>query len=334
MLNQPVVAALDSNYLNGEGFAEFHELAAVTFPDLCDLLHPDLTAEDAIKDYTQLMNAISWEFEDLSDGGRGAAYNVAQKATGNRQTGMISLLSFFSPSFRDMPDAPTRILDVLGGDGTIARFVDSLHGPRPTIYTADMSRYMIEACLRQGLPCIRQSATHSLFQDSMLDGVLIAYGSHHLSAKDRKLASSEAHRTLKPDGRLVLHDFETGSKTAKWFEEVVHVYSRTGHPHPHFSREEMWELLGEAGFRDIRILELNDPFTLLGQTADEAVANAVMHMYHMYDLVKISNGEADILPRVKRSIEETLGPIEVYQRGERYLATIPRKSLVAIGTKS
>jgi len=334
MLNQPYALALDSDYLNGKSFADFYQSAAASFPHLCSLLDHDRTAEIPMREYTQMMNSISWEFEDVSDGGRGEAYNVAQKATGNRQTGMLSLLSFFSPSFCDIPDAPIQILDVLGGDGTIARFVNSLQGPRPTIYTADLSRYMIEACLRQGLPCIRQSATQSLFQDDVLDGVLIAYGSHHLTPEARHLASLEAHRTLKSGGRLVLHDFETGGRTAQWFEEVVHPYSRTGHPHPHFSRQEMWETLGEAGFQDIRILELNDPFTLLGESAEEAVAHAVMHMYHMYDLVKIANGEADILPRVKKCIEETLGPIEVYERGQRFLATIPRKSLVAIGTKS
>jgi SAM-dependent methyltransferase len=334
MLNQLHTVAIDSDYLNGKSFADFYQIAAASFPDLCTLLDQGRTAEDPMREYTQMMNSLSWEFEDVADGGRGAAYNVAQQATGNRQTGMLALLSFFSPSYRDMPDASVRILDVLGGDGTLARFVNSLQGSRPTIYTADLSRYMVEACLRQGLPCIRQGATQSLFQDNVLDGVLIAYGSHHLTFADRLLAASEAYRTLKPGGRLVLHDFETGSRTAQWFEEVVHPYSRTGHPHPHFSRQEMWETFEKVGFRDIRILELNDPFTLVGDSAEDAIEQAAMHMYHMYDLVKIANDQADIFPRVKKSIEETLGPIEVSERGEEFLATIPRKSLVAIGTKS
>jgi SAM-dependent methyltransferase len=233
-----------------------------------------------------------------------------------------------------MPDAGTRILDVLGGDGAIARFVQSIDGPRPTIFTADLSRFMVDACMRQGLPCVRQSAIRSLFKDNALDGVLIAYGSHHLTADDRQLAIAEAFRTLRPGGRLVLHDFETGGETACWFEEVVHVYSRTGHPHPHFTRSEMWERFSAAGFRDVRVFDLNDPFTLPGTTAGEAVSNALMHMYHMYDLVKIANGSDDVLHRVARCVEETLGEVHVNTVENEFVATIPRKALVAVGTKS
>lgn len=247
---------------------------------------------------------------------------------------MNTLLRCFSPTSRDMPDADAHILDVLGGDGTIARFVNTLEEPQPTIITADLSRYMIEACMKQGLPCIRQSATKSLFKDDTLDGILIAYGSHHLTAEDRQLAIDEAHRTLKPGGRLVLHDFESGGKTAKWFEEVVHIYSRTGHPHPHFTRAEMWERLEVAGFRDVRVFDLNDPFDLPGMTANDAMNNAYLHMYHMYDLVKIASNRSDIVPRVARCVEQTLGEITVEPSAEGFVATIPRKALVAVGTKS
>ncbi|MBB3411929.1 SAM-dependent methyltransferase [Rhizobium sp. BK316] len=334
MLNRVNAAFPSLEYLTGMTFSDYYRTAVTSHPDLCDLLDEDAITGDRLDDYLRVMNSLSWEFEDLADGGRGAAYNVAQKVVGNRQQGMVALLKCFSPSFRDMPDADTKILDVLGGDGTIARFVHSLDGPRPTIFTADLSRFMVDACMRQGLPCVRQSATRSLFKDNSLDGVLIAYGSHHLADDDRQLAISEAYRTLKPGGRLVLHDFETGGETARWFEEVVHVYSRTGHPHPHFTRPEMWERFSAAGFRDVRVFDLNDPFTLPGATADEAVSNALMHMYHMYDLVKIANGSGDITNRVARCVEQTLGEIHVNKAEDDFVATIPRKALVAVGTKS
>lgn len=334
MLNKLNATLPNLEYLTDTSFSDYYRAAASSFPDLCGLLDEAAIAGDRLDDYVRVMNSLSWEFEDLADGGRGVAYNVAQKVVGNRQQGMVALLKCFSSTFSDMPDADTRILDVLGGDGTIARFVQSIDGPRPTIFTADLSRFMVDACMKQGLPCVRQSATRSLFKDNSLDGVLIAYGSHHLAEDDRQLAISEAHRTLKSGGRLVLHDFETGGETARWFEEVVHVYSRTGHPHPHFTRPEMWERFRAAGFRDVRVFDLNDPFTLPGATADEAVSNAIMHMYHMYDLVKIANESGDIINRVARCVEQTLGEIQVNKTKDDFVATIPRKALVAVGTKS
>jgi SAM-dependent methyltransferase len=332
MLKKVVSSNLE--YLTDTTFSDYYRAAASTFPGLCSLLDEDAITGDRLNGYVRVMNSLSWEFEDLADGGRGVAYNVAQKVVGNRQEGMVAVLKCFSSTFSDMPDTDTRILDVLGGDGTIARFVATLDGPRPTIFTADLSRFMVDACMKHGLPCVRQSATRSLFKNNSLDGVLIAYGSHHLDEDDRQLAISEAYRTLKSGGRLVLHDFETGGEAARWFEEVVHVYSRTGHPHPHFTRSEMWERFSAAGFRDVRVFDLNDPFTLPGATADEAVSNALMHMYRMYDLVKIANDSDDIINRVARCVEQTLGEIQVSKTEADFIATIPRKALVAVGAKS
>jgi SAM-dependent methyltransferase len=247
--------------------------------------------------------------------------------------GMTTLLKCFSPSF-EVPGQGFRILDVLGGDGTFARFCKTLGHHTPTIYTADISKFMIDACHAQALPFVRQSATRSLFRDNVLDGVLIAYGSHHLDGNARRLAVREAHRTLRAGGRLVLHDFEIGGRCAKWFDSIVHPYSRTGHPHAHFSRDEMFHLFTGAGFRDVRVFEIPDPFTLHGSSPEEAKHNAIMHMYDMYDLIKVADSACDIAPCLERHITETLGPISVRREEGRYVAQIPRHALVAVGTKS
>jgi ubiquinone/menaquinone biosynthesis C-methylase UbiE len=173
-----------------------------------------------------------------------------------------------------------------------------------------------------------------MFRDDVLDGVLIAYGSHHLDGEERQQAVCEAHRTLKAGGRIVLHDFEIGGKSARWFDSIVHPYSRTGHPHPHFSRDEMYDLLRRAGFRNVSVFEIHDPFTLDGASAKEAKRNAIMHMYNMYDLIKIADTPSDIALRLEKHIMRTLGPIQVSQEGDRYVAQISRDALVAVGTKS
>lgn len=318
-------------YVNGHSFERYLDYLRRSHPELYRLLSHE-RCRDAERHIAK-MNKISWEFEDEKVGGRGLAYNSAQKSGGNRKVGMTALLKCFSSSF-EIPGRDFRIVDVLGGDGTLARFCRTLGHPAPTIYTADISKFMIDACHAQALPCVRQSATRSLFRDDVLDGVLIAYGSHHLDSNERRLAVREAHRTLRAGGRLVLHDFEIGGKCARWFDGIVHPNSRTGHPHAHFSRHEMFHLFANAGFRDVRVFEIRDPFTLHGSSAEEARHNAIMHMYDMYDLIKVADSACDIAPRLERHITETLGPISIRQEEGRYVAEIPRHALVAVGTKS
>lgn len=318
-------------YLNGYSFEEYLDYLFHGHPELYGLLSHERFCD--AERHIAKMNMISWEFEDEKVGGRGLAYNFAQKSTDNRKVGMTTLLKCFSPSF-EVPAQGFRILDVLGGDGTFARFCKTLGHHTPTIYTADISKFMIDACHAHASPCVRQSATRSLFRDNVLDGVLIAYGSHHLDSNARRLAVREAHRTLRTGGRLVLHDFEIGGRCAKWFENIVHPYSRTGHPYPHFSRDEMFHLLTSAGFRDVSVFEIRDPFTLNGNSPEEARHNAIMHLYDMYDLINVADSACDIAPCLERHITETLGPISIRQEDSRYVAQIPRDALVAVGTKS
>jgi SAM-dependent methyltransferase len=317
-------------YLDGYSFEEYLDHLRHDHPELYDLLCHE-RCRDAERHIAK-MNVVSWEFEDEKAGGRGLAYNFAQKSADNRKVGMTTLLECFSSSF-ELPGQGFRILDVLGGDGIFARFCKTLGHHTPTIYTADISKFMIDACRAQGLPCVRQSATRSLFRDNVLDGVLIAYGSHHLDSNARRLAVREAHRTLRAGRRLVLHDFEIGGRCARWFDSIVHPYSRTGHPHAHFSRREMFDLFTSAGFRDVRVFEISDPFTLHGSSPEEARHNAIMHMYEMYDLVKVADSACDIAPCLERHITETFGPISIRQEECRYVAQISRHALVAVGTK-
>ncbi len=330
MMQTATVNVLNDMYVTGYDFGSYLRHLRDDHPGMYDLLSQE-RCRDAAR-YIMNMNEASWEFEDEGTGGRGAAYISAQKNAGNRKTGMLTLLNCFAPS-AESSGRSFCILDVLGGDGTIAEFCETLGRHAPTIYTADISKFMISASDARGFPSIRQSATRSLFRDDALDGVLIAYGSHHLDSHARPEAVHEAHRTLKAGGRLVLHDFEIGGRCAAWFDKVVDPYSRTGHPHAHFSRDEMFDLLQSAGFGDIRVFEISDPFTLHGASAEEARHNAVMHMHDMYDLTKIAGAPGDLVTRLERLINETLGPISIRQEERGYVAEVPRQALVAVGTK-
>lgn len=317
-------------YVPGLTFGKFLGQAKTQFPALAEMIDPGRTAR--IDAFLGAMNQVSWEFEAEGSGGRGMAYNVAQRASRNRAQGMISLLSLFSPSGNDMPGPDTVILDALAGDGTISRFAAELDRA-PTIISADLSGFMIAQCLAQNLPCIRQSASASLLRDGVLDGVLIAYGSHHLPAADRRQAAHEAHRTLRPGGRFVLHDFEEEGPVARWFADVVHPYSITGHPHPHFTRQEMSELLDEANFRDPRVFEMADPFTLDGTSEKDARDRMLTHLYNMYGLAKLPFATEADKAAFEQMVEATLGPIAIDLHGDIWTARLHRSALVAMGTR-
>jgi SAM-dependent methyltransferase len=334
-MSRPVDSdVLDEVYVGDLTFQDYLNEIRKNYPGLYDLLEPKRIEAGAIEQYIKEMDSLSWEFEDKDVGGRGVAYMLAQESFDNRRVGMETLIRCFSPSYSEMPGSAFRILDVLGGGGTVARFLSTLGIPTPSIITADLSKLMIGACRARKFPYIRQSAARSLFRDNVLDGVLIAYGSQLLALEVRQLAVSEAHRTLKPGHRLVLHAFEVGERVARFFDDVVHPYSRTGHPHQHFTRPGLLDLFTRAGFRDVRLFEMSDPFILRGPTPEAAKRNAIMHLYRMYDLVKVAGAEDDIEPALEPLIVNTLGPISVSRGQDGYAAQIPRSTLVAVGTKS
>ena len=317
-------------YVGDLSFPEFLDVTNARHPALAGMIDPGRVAD--IDTLLNRMQEASWEFETDSTGGRGTVYNIAQRARANRAEGMTTLLKLFSADGASVPGPDSVILDALAGDGTISRFVEDL-AQRPTIISADLSGYMVKKCLEQSLPCIRQSASTSLLQDGVLDGVLIAYGSHHLEGPDRLTAAQEAYRTLKPGGRFVLHDFETGGPVDRWFGEVVHPFSATGHPHPHFSRDEMMGLLDAPGFTAGRVIEIDDPFTLTAPTAAGARIRVLHHLWNMYGLVKLPLDDAGDLTDFEARVEATLGPVTVERSSNGFTGRLGRKALVAVGTK-
>jgi SAM-dependent methyltransferase len=321
-------------YIDDHTFEDYLKEIRKDYPGLYDLLEPERIKPGAIEEYIREMDRLSWEFESNDVGGRGAAWSLGQKNLDNRRVGMVNLIRCFSPCYDEIPNSAFRILDVLGGPGTVARCLSTFEKHAPTIFTADLSKFMVGACRAEKLPYIRQSAARSLLRDNALDGVLIAYGSQLLDLETRQLAVSEAHRTLKPGHRLVLHAFEVGGGVARFFETVVHPYSRTGHPHEHFTRPGILNLFTQAGFRDVRIFEMSDPFILRGRTPEEAKRGAIIHMYKSYDLVKLASSERDVEAALEPLIVNTLGPISVSAVQDHYVARIPRTVLVAVGTKS
>lgn len=255
-------------------------------PELYALLDPDRLASEEPPPPT--------DFEDAPTGGRGDSYRLAQEDPTVRMRGIRQLFTMASPCSSLDSWRPGHVLvDLLGGDGTLARAVERFTPPasRPTVLTSDMSEGMIRAAQQRALPAIRQAAQRLRLRDQSVDAILMAYGTHHIPLTDRPSAASEAYRVLRPGGAVVMHDFAEDSAVARWFADVVDRYSHTGHDYPHFTEHELNGLLNGAGFSDISVNRMYDPLVLTAPTREDARLSLGDHLRWMYGLTRVSGGD-------------------------------------------
>lgn len=289
------------------------------------------------------------DFEDTDEGGRGDSYRLAQQDPTVRLHGIRQLLTLASPGGTLSSWRPGQVVvDLLGGDGTVARAVELFTAPahRPTVLTSDMSAGMVRAAQQRALPAVRQAAQRLRLRDGSVDAVLMAYGTHHIPRAERATAVSEAHRVLRPGGALVLHDFAERSAVARWFADVVDRYSHTGHDYPHFTPDELERLFAEAGLSDVTVGRMYDPLVLTAPTRDEARRRLGDHLRWMYGLTSLPGDETRAAWRAADLAEETFR----HTPGERapgqqvtevtyeatahgWQAELPRVALVAVGRR-
>ncbi len=288
---------------------------------------------------TRLLNGAR-EFSDDVDGGRGDSYRQAQRLTFARAQGTRVLLNLFAHrgSTPDLLNAdPLVILDVLGGDGLVARIAQAavLSSPSSVIVTSDITPAMVEAALEAGLPALWQPAQRLILRDDCLDGVLCAYGTHHLDHAGLMKTCQEAYRVTRPGGRVVLHDFEPDSAVSRWFSEVVHPYSRNGHEYQHYGSETLTNALRDAGFENIISRPLLDPIIAPGMSPAAAGLALAQYLYQMYGLVGLGDGQSvDVLKRVLSLAESCFGTLSVDSAPEQegsYRACLPRVAVFAVG---
>lgn len=214
---------------------------------------------------------------DSDTAGRGDSYRRAQRNPLVRWTGITALLGLVRGTQEDAV-----VLDVLGGDGTVVRAVhQSEAAASGTVITSDVSGPMIDAALRQGLPAVRQSADSLILRDGSVDGVLIAYGTHHIDPAARPWAADEAVRVVRQGGNVVIHDFDPASPMARFFAEFVHPGTAAGHDYVHVSREEMRDLFDQQPVRST-VHDLYDPLIVDGSTAEEARRAMCAYIGDMY----------------------------------------------------
>ncbi|WNZ11686.1 methyltransferase domain-containing protein [Streptomyces sp. 11x1] len=289
------------------------------------------------------------DFGTAQQGGRGESYVAAQQARPEaRITGIRGLMNLVvGPAAGDRPV----VLDLLGGDGLLHRVCLGLDMPDTTIVTCDASSFMVASAWATGVPAVRQRAQQQVFRSGSVDGVLLAYGSHHVPEPERQAVADEAWRVLRPGGRFVLHDFAEGSPMAIWFQDVVDKQSATGHRYAHFTADWMRECLARSGFRGVTTDWMFDPIVVTGTSEQGAQAALGQYLLQMYGLDKLvrAHGEQGAATAafelaleifrwdtstafdgmggaVRECVVERLGP-------STWQCVLPRFALVAVGEK-
>lgn len=344
----------DLSYLPGITFCEFIDSYRVKYPALYSLLDPSRLSGRNLEKFIFELNLIDGHFESKDSGGRGDAYRRGQnlhplaRVRGIRR--LFELINSNGSSF-----SPNHlILDVLGGNGALTRAIKQvgLLNGTPTIITSDVSPSMIVDAISQSIPAIREPAQALLFKDRSLDGIIFAYGTHHILPEKRLQAIKEAWRVLKPGCRVIIQDFEEGSLTCRWYSEVLDKYTVTGHKCKHFTRDGLKVLAEEAGFKGIEILDVYDPFVILGRTPGEAVRNLLEHFCSLFGMEKLLVPVEQRTAQYWNEVEEIFfkygtflddlpetcicdvtKPTVMPYKGQ-YLVEFPRIALVAVGTKA
>jgi SAM-dependent methyltransferase len=189
-----------------------------------------------------------------------------------------------------------------GGLGDLLRQAGELFGGRPAaagprILTNDLSPHMFFSAGLWGLPTREDACRLSrTFRGGSLDGVIFAYGTHHVAGIDQAIAESFA--VLRPGGRIVLQDFLDEGPVGSWFHQVVDPFSRTGHDFVHMGPIQLAVQLFLAGFRQVRMFEMEDPFLFAvppgsGQEARAVACTYLLGMYGLGDSFLREHGELE-----------------------------------------
>jgi len=314
---------------------------AALHPELADALWLDRPG--AAEELLRVTGAA--EFETDAGTGRGDSYRRAQRDELVRRRGMDTLLALVRP-VDALIEPGWRLLDVLGGDGLLARVVGPCAGATYPILTSDVAEAMVRHALAYGLPAIRQAAHFLLLRDASVDAVLLAYGTHHIARTQRAAAVAEAYRVLRPAGRVLLHDFHEGGPVARFFAEIVDRWSAAGHRYEHFNEAEMLGYLRQVGFSETEVHLVYDPLVVAGATEADAIQGLLTYMLDMYGLRGLTergpDGREELLRWLRvamRYDRDAVGPDGVTEltvrtdaRG-RATAELPRVALVATGTR-
>jgi ubiquinone/menaquinone biosynthesis C-methylase UbiE len=144
------------------------------------------------------------------------------------------------------------VLDVGCGTGTLAIAAKERLVAGGSVHGIDASPEMIARARakakRRRLDIVFENAVAEAlpFPNARFDVVLSTIMLHHLPRKIREQAAREIRRVLKPEGRVVIVDFEDSGKR----NGLIRHFRR--HRHGHVNVDEMLATLAETGLRILR----------------------------------------------------------------------------------
>jgi len=173
--------------------------------------------------------------------------------------------------------AGSRVLDVAGGSGDLARAFAERAGPTGEVWLTDINRAMLgvgrDRLLDVGavLPVAQCDAERLPFPSDHFDCVSVAFGLRNMTHKDAALA--EMRRVLRPGGRLLVLEFSRvwkpltplydwySFKVLPWLGEKVasdaaayRYLAESIRVHP--DQEELRALMEQAGLEDVEYWNL------------------------------------------------------------------------------
>ncbi|ODA93216.1 hypothetical protein BFX40_10210 [Mesorhizobium sp. SEMIA 3007] len=270
---------------------------------------------------------------EFTSEGRGSEYlDSIQLSLLARSEGVMDLLGKMHPNGRDGLCSSLIFCDLLAGDGYVNKVAHRLLGEArcPSFINSDVSQFMVDRCIRDGLFAIWQGATDPFWiKDGSVDGVLMAYGTHHIPRVQRATAVRAAARILRPGGIFVLHDFEEGSPTARWFTDVVSTHSVTPHDYPHFTAGEVLDLFAAAEFDGVTVQRIADPFVFHSGDEESALELLAEYVVKMYGLEQLRSHTQ----RVLTLLDEYFGLVVTQTAHGEFEARIARNALVGSGQR-
>lgn len=143
------------------------------------------------------------------------------------------------------------VLDVGCGTGTLAIAAKRRVGTVAAVYGVDASKEMLARAEKKARNAqVEVSFKNALaealpFPAAQFDVVLSTVMLHHLPQKTRTQCANEIRRILKPDGRVLIIDFEGFSEQKRTLLSHFH------RPHGHVRLGDIVALLSDAGFRTV-----------------------------------------------------------------------------------